>query len=379
MISLDNVFQYTGRVFGDTIHASRLKSISNGVCAVLKSEKLSIAVIGRALSAINGITGKSGINEIDRMLSNRGIDLGKFFPTWVRYLIGNRKEIVVAMDWTDFDSDDQSTLCIHLITRHGRASALVWKTFRKSDLKNNRNSFEDEVLVMFKDALPKDIHVTLLADRGFSDVKLYSFLRAELGFNFIIRMKKSTSISSNGKMKPARSYMLPDGEAHQIKHVGVTQDEYYLPVFICVHDKNMKDGWYLAVSDETLSASQAVKLYARRFTIEEKFRDIKDSRYGMGLSYTKISVPLRRDRLLLFCAIASTLLTILGAAGEALGLDRKMKVNTVKKRSHSLVNQGAYYFACIPKMKEEILIPLLEKYKQSLAGIEVFSEIFGIV
>jgi len=49
-----------------------------------------------------------------------------------------------------------------------------------------------------------------------------------------------------------------------------------------------------------------------------------------------VSAPDRRDRLWLVNAFAVVLLTLLGAAGEALGYDRHLKSNTTKRRTHSL-------------------------------------------
>src|SRR5208282_6026731 len=72
--------------------------------------------------------------------------------------------------------------------------------------------------------------------------------------------------------------------------------------------------------DATASASQIVNLYAKRWTIEPGFRDTKDLRFGMGLSVPRIGDPQRRDRLLLLNALAILLLTLLGAAGESLGM-----------------------------------------------------------
>jgi hypothetical protein len=102
----------------------------------------------------------------------------------------------------------------------------------------------------------------------------------------------------------------------------------------------MKDPWCLATSHADKAGAEIVKLYGKRFTIEETFRDVKNLRFGMGLWDTRISEPERRDRVLLVGAIATALLTLLGAAGEALGLDRMLKANTVKTRTHSLLNQG---------------------------------------
>lgn len=77
----------------------------------------------------------------------------------------------------------------------------------------------------------------------------------------------------------------------------------------------------LATNYAGLSARYIVDLYARRFTIEENFRDTKDIRFGFGLSSTHISTPERRDRLLLVGALGQALVTLLGAAGESLGMD----------------------------------------------------------
>ena len=43
-----------------------------------------------------------------------------------------------------------------------------------------------------------------------------------------------------------------------------------------------------------------------------------------------------------------TLLTLLGAAGESLGMDRMLKANTVNKRTHSLLCRGCYLPGRVP-------------------------------
>jgi hypothetical protein len=86
---------------------------------------------------------------------------------------------------------------------------------------------------------------------------------------------------------------------------------------------------------EASTASQ-VNYYAKRWTIELSFRDTKDLQFSIGLGATRIGEPTRRDRLLLINAFAMVLLTMLGAAGESLGMDRLLKSNTSKIRTHSL-------------------------------------------
>ena len=51
---------------------------------------------------------------------------------------------------------------------------------------------------------------------------------------------------------------------------------------------------------------------------------------------------MRRDRLLLISAFATALLTLLGAVGESLGMDRLLKSNSSKTRTHLLFGKAAY-------------------------------------
>ena len=140
----------------------------------------------------------------------------------------------------------------------------------------------------------------------------------------------------------------------------------YVKQFVAVKHKAMKDGWFIASNCDN-PASRIIKLYARRWSIEPYFRDLKDIRFGFGMFFTHTKKPERRDRLLLMMSLCYVLLTLLGAAGEQLGLDKYLKVNTVKTRTHSLVRQGEFYFRYFPKFKPEQQIALIERFDYLLA------------
>lgn len=96
------------------------------------------------------------------------------------------------------------------------------------------------------------------------------------------------------------------------------------------------------------------------------------------MSWVRISSTERRERLWLLNAFAVVLLTLLGAAGEALGYDRHLKANTVKQRTHSLFRQGCMHYELIPTMPEERLRPLMQRFGELLLVHRIFSEAFGI-
>ena len=134
-------------LFGKDMHAARVKSLAGGVVGLLMAAVVSIHAIGHACVLLAGIKGKSGIKQIDRLLSNPGVDVEAIQAQWVKFVVGGRKQIVVAMDWTEFDDDDNSTLCAYLVTNHGRATPLVWQTARKSELRGQRTDIEQALIV----------------------------------------------------------------------------------------------------------------------------------------------------------------------------------------------------------------------------------------
>jgi hypothetical protein len=116
-----------------------------------------------------------------------------------------------------------------------------------------------------------------------------------------------------------------------------------------VQDKGMKDTWCLAVSNAALTGSQIKAAYGKRFSCEEMFRDMKDMRFGLGMSWNRIGNPERRDRMFLIAALAHCLLTLLVEAGERAGLDRLLKANTRKTRTISLFRAGTALVSTHPK------------------------------
>jgi hypothetical protein len=367
------------QVFREDMHAARVLSLANGVIGVLHAAVLAVHAIGQAYAKVANIQPKSGVKQIDRLLSNDGFVMAQILKSWVAFVVGVRKDIVVVLDWTDFEKDDHATLAAYLVTRHGRATPLAWHTVQKSTLEGKRNGYEYDLVEQLHGCIDKDVEITLLADRGFGDQKLYDYL-SFLGWDFVIRFRGCIVVeSATGEAKPAKEWLPASGRATMLRDARVTENRARVPAVVVVHAPKMKEAWCLATSLAEKKASEIVSRYGRRFTIEETFRDQKDLHFGMGLSATHIRDALRRDRLLLLAAIAHALLTLLGAASEEAGLDRYFKGNTVKRRTHSLFRQGLYWYDCMPTMREDWLVPLITAFDRIVREHAVFREIFGII
>jgi hypothetical protein len=338
MNTVTNIFDRSG------LHAKQVLSIAHAVLGAVMADQAGVANIGRAMAAARETNPKQGIKQVDALLSNEKIDDEKAQRAHVRFVVGARKRIVASLDWTVYDQDEHHRIALSLVTRHGRSTPLAWKTVTNEELTERRNDHEDDLLLLFRRLLPETVReVIILADRGFGDIKLYRLLE-ELGFQFVIRFRGCIVVehATNGTSARGYEWVPTNGRALLLPHAKLTGKRFEVPSVVAVKKRRMKDEWLLA-SSLSWKAEELVALYGRRFTIEENFRDEKDPRFGLGILNVRLKTPARRDRLLLVMAIAMALLTLLGAAGEQMGLDRLLRANTVKRRTHSLFRQGREY------------------------------------
>ena len=131
----------------------------------------------------------------------------------------------------------------------------MWLTVDTSTLKNRRNEYEYQVLVRLADALPADIKVCIVADRGFGDQKLYRMLSEELKFDYVIRFRGNITVTTaDGEARTAAAWVGPGGRARVLRGALVTAERYQVGTVLCVQDKEMKQAWCLATSSTDATA-----------------------------------------------------------------------------------------------------------------------------
>ena len=80
---------------------------------------------------------------------------------------------------------------------------------------------------------------------------------------------------------------------------------------------------------------------------------------------------------MLILALSYTLLSLLGEAGEKLGFDKKLKVNTVKTRTHSLFRQGQFYYKFFFRFPQEEQELLMNKFQEVLLKHDFWDDLLG--
>jgi hypothetical protein len=223
-LSHEGIHHFLDTLFGDDPHAKRAKSLAGATLGAIVSASLAVGLIGRGLALARGRLTKHAVKQVDRLLSNRGIDVDALLVHRVPCVVGSRPRISVAMDWTEFDDDNQATLMLSLPCRHGRATPLVWLTVGKATLKDRRNEYEYRALVRLARVLPAETRVRIVADRGFGDQKLYRVLTEELKFDFVIRFRGNIRVTAaDGEARPAGEWVSAGGRARTLRGATVTE------------------------------------------------------------------------------------------------------------------------------------------------------------
>src|ERR687897_25084 len=104
-MQFQDVRVFLDNVLDEDIHTKRVDSLANATLGVMTGASLGVAIIGKSLAQARGLLPKHAIKQVDRLLSNRKLEAWDIFATWVPELVGSRTDIVVAMDWTDYDAD----------------------------------------------------------------------------------------------------------------------------------------------------------------------------------------------------------------------------------------------------------------------------------
>ena len=80
------------------LHAKTVLSLAMATTGVLYSMALAIHMIGRAMAWAMSKDAKHTVKQVDRLLSNAHVQPWDMADAWVRYVVGQRQKLLVALD-----------------------------------------------------------------------------------------------------------------------------------------------------------------------------------------------------------------------------------------------------------------------------------------
>ena len=76
---LGEVRGFIGGLYGPDLHAKRVDALAGATLGVMTGASLAAAMIGQALAQARGLVTKHAVKQVDRLLSNAGIDVWDSF------------------------------------------------------------------------------------------------------------------------------------------------------------------------------------------------------------------------------------------------------------------------------------------------------------
>jgi hypothetical protein len=294
-------------------HGHQLKGITTFVAAIMEKQTGNQAALARGLG-----NQEAALKRLSRLLHNPRLAphrLADAVLAQALHQLPPTGKVRLAVDWTIEGS--QHLLVVSLVTG-GRAVPIYWRAYDAGVLKGRMRRYELAVIrraITRTQATIGPRRVIVTADRGFADVALVEVL-TELGVAFIIRVKGSTKVYSQGQWRPLHTLGFVGNAHHRTlgRRAYCERAPHHLWVTMsrARDTKGQWEVWYL-ISNGCRRAQTLAAEYARRFGCEQGFRDTK---WELGFAQARIKNIQAWSRL--FALFALALLVVVSLAVKLL-------------------------------------------------------------
>jgi hypothetical protein len=296
-----------------SLRRSQSKTLSELVASGLEWGRASLAELGRCVSVKTGVPVKHCIKRVDRFIGNHRIEPIEAMRGPVAWLAKPRQRLLVSLDWVEI----RSFLCIVLAARlRGRAVPLLWSVHQHPVTYRSQNNWEYGLLRALRTMVPESTHVVILADRGFGRTEMARECQ-KLGFDYIIRIRPDVWIEHPNFTGKLLDLPVRPGTERILRNVSYRKRNPVCQHVAVLWQRERPEPWFLMTNLPRLGPVRLTKIFGRRMTIEEYFRDAKSKRNGFALRLTLVRDPQRLGRLLLVLALIYWLLVMIGLYAHA--------------------------------------------------------------
>lgn len=321
-------------------------------------KQLSIAGLGRSLQRSAKV--KHKIKCIDRLFGNDSLHRqGKFFyESMAQFLINKNKRPIIIVDWSGLTPCGTYHFLSASLAVNGRSLTLFGKAYPLKEYASQKT--HRQFLKTLNEILPIDCSPIIITDAGFRN----PWFKLVIGMNwdFIGRVRNKTQYREKDKkiwVPIKQLYEQATLKARYIGHMLLSKTSPMLTHFYLMkqrkkhrikknlagkkvqcssskkHERSAREPWLLvsSLSAEEWSAIEVMLLYKKRMQIEETFRDLKNTRNGLGLRHCRSFNVNRLNVALLIAALAMLALWIFGVAAKQQNLHYSFQSNTEKRRN----------------------------------------------
>lgn len=369
------------------MHKKRLSTLLLMVLAGLKSKRLSLTLLGRSMPS--SAQERSCIRRSDRLLGNKHLQKERIFIYKIitNRLINLKKHPSIIVDWSKMPNNTMHVLRAALVTK-GRALTLYDELHPESKLGNKKtqNAFLDQL----KFILPDTCKPIIITDAGFHPDWFRKV--ASLKWDYIGRIRSDSrrTYRLDGhnvwekllglykrathrpeligevllyKSKPIKTHLYLYKGKHKGRKLLNRSGKERCNTRANKYKKSARDPWLLASS---LSGpgmqKKIINEYSKRMQIEEGFRDLKSSQYGLGFEYAYSKSIERIQALMLIGMLITFIAWLTGIIAEKNSWHLQFQSNSTKHRRVL----SLFYLGCqVIRRKLKIPVSKLEEVLQS--------------
>lgn len=339
------------------MHARRRQALCAAVASVLRGQCLAVTALGRGLSGETDE--KHRIKRADRVLSNPHLqrDCPAIYATVGRWLVGTCARPVIAVDWSDLDGAGRHFLLRASLITQGRALTLYEEvhTLAGKDKRRTHQRFLQHLRAL----LPDGCRPIIVTDAGFRTPWFRHVLA--VGWDYVGRVRNRHLVRQTPDQAWCDAKRLYANASRQPTDLGpfeLTRANPLCTRLVAVrkpprgrhcftlagqrarakraeqHARREREPWLLVTSlaADAVNAKRVVKLYAGRMQIEEAFRDLKSTRFGLGFENARSTQPQRIAILLLIAMLALLVAWLIGMSVELSNQQRRFQANTERLR-----------------------------------------------
>ncbi len=327
------------------VHLARIRLVFVAVYTLLRTGRLSLTSLGRAIA---GSAPKHGIKRIDRLLGNTSVHAERieFYRAIAHRLIATGSRPVLIVDWTAVTP--QLWALVAAVSYEGRALIIYSETH---DISSYAKPYVNEAFLdRLRTVLPRCVPV-VLTDAGFRGP--WMKLVQSYGWDYIGRIRGLARVRRDKHEAWSdieRLWQMTSPRPLDLGSFEFGQKTRFRTRVVAIRKtlryqrrpakrdygperarRAAREPWILATSLD-VHAPKVVELYSRRMQVEETFRDAKSHRFGICLSHARTRSTSRADVLLLLAAFAHVVYVLVGLAAEAVRLQLRYQANTTTNR-----------------------------------------------
>lgn len=337
------------------MHKTRRNALSACVLSLAQGNLCTVTSIGRGIQS--KAYEKHRIKRSDRLLSNPNLRYEALsIYAYICRLFVIQTRPIISVDWSDLDARGQHFLIRASMAFEGRSITLYEEVHDK--LTKEKPKTHRQFLSVLKALLPSKAKPIIVTDAGFKTPWLDEVVKQ--GWDYVGRVRRPrkyyddslqawrciSTLFSSANQKPkhlelkhrqsspiTNQFVLykssPKGR-HSINQKGKRRAS----LSSLTAARGAKEPWLLVSSlpVNRLFAKRCVRAYETRMQIEEGFRDMKSSRFGLGFELNFTSKIERLSNLILLTTVTALLLVLIGKVIELTGYAKRFQVNTLRKR-----------------------------------------------